>query len=73
MRKHGLLVRFRANASATWTITATLRQARQAARDAGCAPLTDGSRSKTFKAHTGSGTVRLRIPAARLAGMRTLS
>ena len=27
---------------------------------------------KTFKAHTGSGTVRLRIPRARLAGMRAV-
>jgi glucose/arabinose dehydrogenase len=71
VRRRGLLVRFRSDTSATWTVTATLRQA---------APLrATRLRSahgrlvrKTFKAHTGSGTVRLRIPRARLAGMRAV-
>jgi glucose/arabinose dehydrogenase len=71
VRKRGLLVRFRSNTSATWTMTATMRKAAKlhAAR-------LRNSRGrlakKTFQAHTGAGTVRLRIPAARLKGMRAV-
>jgi glucose/arabinose dehydrogenase len=71
VRRRGLLLRFRSDAPATWTVTATLRRAAtvratrlQAARGR--------LAQKTFKAHTGSGTVRLRIPRARLANMRTV-
>ena len=71
VRKRGLLVRFRSNASATWRITATMRRAR-GLHDARLHPASGRLARKTFKAHTGSGTVRLRIPAARLKGMRAL-
>jgi hypothetical protein len=71
VRKNGLLLRFRANASATWALTATLRQARgvHATR---LRAAHGRIATKTFKAHVGSGTVRLRVPHARMAGMRTL-
>jgi glucose/arabinose dehydrogenase len=71
VRRRGLLLRFRSDMPATWTVTATLRRAAtlhttrlQAARGR--------LAQMRFKSHTGSGTVRLRIPRARLAGMRTL-
>ena len=62
MRKRGLLVRFRSDRSATWTITATMRKTAKlhAAR---LRPAHGQLVRKTFKAHTGSGAVRLRIPA----------
>ena len=62
-------MRFRCSASATWTLTATLRRARgaQAAR---LHVATGLLARQTFTAHMGTGTVRLRIPRVRLAGMR---
>ena len=71
VRKRGLLVRFSSNTSATWRITVTMR--RTAKLQATRLRSAHGRLArKTFKAHTGSGTVRLRIPRARLAGMRTV-
>ena len=71
VRKRGLLVRFSGNTSATWRITVTMR--RTAKLQATRLRSAHGRLArKTFKAHTGSGTVRLRIPQARLAGMRTV-
>ncbi|MDX6563117.1 MAG: hypothetical protein QOD65_2931 [Gaiellales bacterium] len=69
VRKRGLLVRFRSNTSATWTITARMRKVaklRIAQLQESRGPLA----RKTFQAHTGNGSVRLRIPLARLKGMR---
>jgi glucose/arabinose dehydrogenase len=71
VRRRGLLVRFRGDTSATWTITATLRRA-AAVQPTRLHDAHGRLVRKTFKAHTGSGTVRLQIPRARLAGMRTL-
>jgi glucose/arabinose dehydrogenase len=71
VRKRGLLVRFRADGSATWTITATLRQSAKV-RATRLHTAHGQLARKTFTAHTGSGSVRLRIAGARLAGMRTL-
>jgi glucose/arabinose dehydrogenase len=71
VRKRGLLVRFRSNTAATWTVTATMRKvaklpsARMRAAHGRLA-------RKTFKARSGSGTLRLRIPPARLEGMRAV-
>ena len=71
VRKRGLLIRFRTNGSATWTITATLRQS--AKLQATRLQTAHGRLArKTFKAHTGSGSLRLRLPDTRLAGMRIL-
>ena len=71
VRKRGLLVRFSANTSATWTIKATIQgTARLHARSLVRANVKLAS--KTFKAHTGDGVVRLAIPRARLVGMRML-
>ena len=67
MRKRGLLVRFRSERVGHLAITATMRQAAKLQRDPADAAHGRLAR-KTFKAHTGSGTVRLRIPRARLAG-----
>jgi glucose/arabinose dehydrogenase len=69
VRNRGLLVRFRGNTPATWTLTASLRRVRgaHATRLHGAGGLLA---RKTFKAHTGTGTVRLAIPRGRLAGMR---
>jgi hypothetical protein len=69
--RRGLLVRFKTDRSATWTITATVRQAAKL-RAVRLQTAHGRLARKTFKAHTGSGAVRLRIPVARLAGMRTL-
>jgi hypothetical protein len=71
VRRRGLLVRFRSDTSATWTVTATLRRAAKL-RTSRLQPGRGRLAQKTFVAHTGSGTVRLRIPRARLAGMGTL-
>jgi hypothetical protein len=71
VRRRGLLLRFRSDASATWTVTATLRRA-ATVRTARLQAARGRLAQKTFKAHTGSGTLRLRIPRARLAGMRTV-
>jgi glucose/arabinose dehydrogenase len=69
VRRRGLLVRFRGNAPATWTLAATLRHAR-GLHDVRMHAATGRLGGKTFKAHTGSGTMRLRIPAAALKGRR---
>jgi hypothetical protein len=69
--RRGLLVRFKTDRSATWTITATVRQAAKL-RAVRLQTAHGRLARKTFKAHTGSGAVRLRIPVASLAGMRTL-
>ncbi|MDP9258468.1 MAG: PQQ-dependent sugar dehydrogenase [Actinomycetota bacterium] len=69
VRRRGLLVRFRGNAPATWTLTATLRRTR-GLHEARMRPASGRLYRKTFKAHTGSGTMRLRIPAATLTGRR---
>ena len=69
--KRGLLVRFKTDRPATWTITATLRQASRL----GATRLQAAHGRlvrRTFKAHTGSGSLRLHIAGAKLAGMRTL-
>jgi PKD domain-containing protein len=71
VRKNGLLVRFRANRSAAWTLTATLRLARGVHATRLHAAHGRLAR-KTFRAHVGSGTVRLRLPRARLAKMGML-
>ncbi len=71
VRKNGLLVRFRANASATWALAATLRQARRVHATRLHAAHGRLAR-KAFKAHVGSGTVRLRVRPARMAGMKVL-
>jgi glucose/arabinose dehydrogenase len=70
-RKRGLLIHFRTNMPATWTIQTTMQQtltrhARRFRRAHGALS------SRTFRAHTGTGTVTLPIPRARLAGMRTV-
>jgi PKD domain-containing protein len=70
VRRRGLLVRFRSNTPATWTVTATLRRATMV-RTTRLQTRRGRLVQKTFKAHTGRGTVRLRIPRARLAGIRT--
>jgi hypothetical protein len=67
VRKTGLLVRFRANRSATWALTATLRLAR-GAHAARLRAAHGRLARKAFRAHVGSGTVRLRLPRGRLAG-----
>jgi glucose/arabinose dehydrogenase len=71
VRRRGLLLRFRNETPATWTVTATLRRA---ARLRTTRLQAAGGRlaQKTFAAHTGSGALRLPIPRARLAGMRAL-
>jgi hypothetical protein len=71
VRKRGLLVRFRTDRSATWIITATLRQS-ATVRAARLWSAHGRLARTTFKAHTGSGSVRLRIAGARLTGMRAL-
>ena len=71
VRKNGLLIRFRANASATWALAATLRQARRVHATRLHAAHGRLAR-KAFKAHVGSGTVRLRVRPARMAGMKVL-
>ena len=71
VRKRGLLVRFRSNTSATWRITATMRKVAEAGHRAAATSRGRLAR-KTFAAHTGNGTLRLRIPLARLKGMRTV-
>jgi glucose/arabinose dehydrogenase len=71
VRKRGLLVRFRSNASASWRMTATMRKvARQ--QDARLRASRGRLVRRSFAAHTGDGTVRLRIPLARLEGMRAV-
>ncbi len=69
VRKRGLLVRFGGNTPATWTITASLERV---LRPGAAHAKTTHARlaTTTFKAHTGTGAVRLRIPARRLAHMR---
>ena len=62
VRKNGLLIRFRANASATWALAATLRRARRVHATRLHAAHGRLAR-KAFKAHVGSGTVRLRRSA----------
>ena len=71
VRRRGLLVRFRGDAAATWAFTATLRMAAKlhAARLRAARGVLA---RKSLNAKAGSGTVRLRIPRARLAGMGTL-
>jgi hypothetical protein len=71
VRKHGLLVRFRTNTPATWTIKTSLQRTTKMhakhflrARAA--------LSSKTFRAHTGTGSVHMTIPRARLAGMQSV-
>jgi Glucose / Sorbosone dehydrogenase/PKD domain len=71
VRKRGLLVRFRSNTSAAWTVTATMRRTAKLGT-ARLRPARGILVRKAFKAHTGSGSLRLRIPRARLAGMRTV-
>jgi len=71
VRKRGLLVRFRSDLPARWTLTATMRKT--AKSPAASLRTAHGRLARTtFKAHTGTGTVRLRIPVARLRGMRTV-
>ena len=71
VRKRGLLVRFRGSTAATWTLTATLRKV--AKQRAARLQTSHGRLARTtFKARSGSGTLRLRIPAARLKGMRAV-
>jgi glucose/arabinose dehydrogenase len=71
VRKRGLLVRFRGNTAATWRITATMRKV--AKLSATRLQVSPGRLARrTFKARSGSGTMRLPIPAARLKGMRTV-
>jgi glucose/arabinose dehydrogenase len=70
-RKRGLLIRFKTNTPATWTITTTMQRttklhAKHSRRARGTLA------SKTFRAHTGTGTVRLAIPLSRLAGMQAV-
>jgi glucose/arabinose dehydrogenase len=71
VRKRGLLVRFRNGLPVRWTLTATMRKT--AKLRATRLRAAHGRLARTtFKAHTGSGAVRLRIPAGRLEGMRTV-
>jgi hypothetical protein len=68
VRRHGLLVRFRGDAWATWALTATLRKA--AKLPASRLRAAHGTLARiSIRARTGAGTVRLRIPRADLAGM----
>jgi glucose/arabinose dehydrogenase len=69
VRKRGLIVRFRGNTPAMWTLTATLQQAARLTAPR-LHPAHGALAAKTFRAHNGSGTVRLRIRPARFAGMR---
>lgn len=71
VRRHGLVVRFRGDAEATWALTAMLRKVAR----------TPMSRLRaahrklvhiSVKTRTGSGIVRLRIPRAELAGMSAM-
>jgi hypothetical protein len=68
VRRHGLLIRFRGDAWATWALTATLRKA--AKLPASRLRAAHGTLARiSIRARTGTGTVRLRIPRADLAGM----
>jgi hypothetical protein len=71
VRKHGLLVRFKTNTPSTWTIKTSLARttklhAKHFRRASGALS------SKTFRAHTGTGTLRLKLPRIRLAGMQSV-
>jgi len=71
VRTHGLLVRFKTNTPATWTVKASMKRttklhARHFRRASGA--LT----STTFRAHTGTGTLRLKLPRARLADLQAV-
>ena len=71
VRKHGLLVRFRTSRPATWTIKTSLVRttkvhAKHFRRASGALS------ARTFRAHTGTGIVRLKIPRAPLAGMQAV-
>lgn len=71
VRRHGLLIRFRGDAWATWALTATLRKA--AKLPARRLLAAHGTLARiSIKARTGTGAVRLRIPRAGLAGMSAL-
>ncbi len=72
VRKHGLLRPIPGERVGDVDAHGHAAAGAQACTRPACAPLTDDWRRKTFKAHIGSGTVRLRIPQARMAGMRTL-
>jgi hypothetical protein len=68
VRRHGLLIRFRGDAWATWALTAAVRKATKL--PASRLRVARGTLARiTIKARTGTGTVRLRIPRADLAGM----
>jgi glucose/arabinose dehydrogenase len=71
VRKRGLLVRFRSDLPVRWTLTATLRTTAklQAAR---LRPAHGKLVRTTFKAHNGTGAVRLHVPARRLENLRTV-
>jgi hypothetical protein len=71
VRKRGLLVRFRSGLPARWTLTATMRKTRKL-RTTRLHAARGRLVRKTFMAHTGTGTMRLRIPVGRLEGMRTV-
>ena len=71
VRKHGLLIRFKTNAPATWTVKARMKRttklhAKHFRRASGALAAT------TFRAHTGTGTLRLKLPRARLADMQAV-
>jgi glucose/arabinose dehydrogenase len=71
VRKHGLFIRFRTSAPATWTIKSSLVRTRK--MHAKIFRRAGGARSaKTFRAQTGTGIVRLKIPRAPLAGMQAV-
>jgi glucose/arabinose dehydrogenase len=71
VRKRGLLIRFRNNTPATWTITTTIQRTTEL--HANHARRASGTLSaKTFRAHNGKGTVRLAIPRSRMAGMQAI-
>ncbi|HET6172653.1 MAG TPA: PQQ-dependent sugar dehydrogenase [Gaiellales bacterium] len=71
VRSRGLVIRFRGSTAATWTLIATLQRAR--GRHATRMHAARGRLARrTFRAHTGTGTVRLRLPPKRLAGMQEI-
>ena len=71
VRKRGLLIRFKTNTPATWKVTATMQ--RTTKLHANHSQRASGTLSaKTFRAHTGTGTVRLAIPRSRIAGMQAV-
>jgi glucose/arabinose dehydrogenase len=69
VRRHGLRLRFRSNLPATWKLTATMWKTARAPHGRYRAARGVLART-TVKARSTSGTVRLRLPARRLARMR---